>query len=124
MNLSPSLEINFIYSLLLTLLIEGVVIYLLLTYYFKSKLSKKDIFVAMVLPSFTTLPYVWFLLPYFLMENYTVYLWVSESFVLIIELLMLSYLLKFTLKNAFLLAFIANGASYFLGSWLVKMIGV
>lgn len=122
MNFSNIHEINFLSSLLVTLFIEGVVVFLLLYYYFKSELGKKDIFMAMVLPTFATLPYVWFVFPYFLIENYTVYLWVSEIFVLIVEMFVLSYLLKFTLKNAFLLAFIANTTSYFLGSLLVKFI--
>lgn len=122
MHFSTVHEINFLYALLVTLLIEGLVVYLLLQYYFKSELGRKDMFMAMVVPSFATLPYVWFVFPYFLIENYTVYLWVSEIFVLIVEMFILLSLLKFTLKNAFLLAFISNMASYFLGSLLVKFI--
>ena len=122
MHISSFYEIDFIYSLIITVLIEWVIIYLIVSYFFKIKLTKSDILVIGVLPSFLTLPYVWFIFPFFFNENYTMYLWVSESFVLIVEMFILSYFLKLTLKNGLLLSFVANLASYYIGAWLAKII--
>ena len=121
MQISSIYEVNFIYSLFLTIIIEGVVIYSLVSYFYKQELKTVDILSITLLPSFATLPYVWFLFPVFLRDNYTLYLWVAEFFVLIIEMFILSYLLKFSLKNALFLSFSANLISYLIGTWLAKI---
>ena len=110
-----SYELNFLYSLLITVTIESAVVYLLMRYAFNIKLTSKDIIMAGVLPSFATLPYVWFVAPYFLGENYTLYLWVSEVSVFIVEVFILAYLLKIGYKKATLLSLVANAASWGIG---------
>ncbi len=122
MHISSFYEINFIYSLIITILIESITIYFIVSYYFKRRLKKSDILAIGVLPSFATLPYIWLLFPFFLNENYTLYLWVSEGFVLVVEMFMLSYFLKLNLKYALLLSFVANLASYSVGTWLSNII--
>jgi hypothetical protein len=94
----------------------------MVSYFFKIRLKKRDILAIGLLPSFATLPYVWFLFPSFFEENYTAYLWASESFVVVVEMSILSYFLKLNLKNGLLLSSIANLASYSIGTWLAKTI--
>ena len=110
-----SYELNFLYALLITVTIESAVVYLLMGYAFNTKLASKDAFMAGVLPSATTLPYAWFVAPYFLGYNYAIYLWVSEISVFIVEVFILAYLLKIDYKKATILSLVANLASWGIG---------
>lgn len=122
MHLSSIYELNFLYSLALTILLEAFTLSVLLFYFYKKTLSVKEMLMVYVLPSFASLPYVWFLFPAFLQENYTLYLVVAECFVLIVEMLLLSYLLKFSLKDGFILSLSANLVSAVVGSWIADII--
>lgn len=123
MHISLVYEINFLYSLIVTVFIELVVMYGMLSYVFNKNIKISEVLAVGFLPSFATLPYVWFVFPVFFKEEYALYLWVSEGFVLFVEMFMISYLLKFTLKDALYLSFIANLASYFLGTWIANLVG-
>jgi len=114
-------ELDFLYSLLYTMVVEGLVIYLLLTYLFKRELRLKDILFLSIFPSMATLPYLWFLFPYFL-HDATLYRWLSEIFAVVVESWILSYILHFRLRDGFILSLVANLISYFTGTWLLKVI--
>ncbi len=122
MNISLFYEVNFLYSLVVTVLIEWIVVYLLASFYLKIELKKSDIFAIGIVPSFATLPYVWFIFPFLFKDNHLLYILVSESFVVVVEMFLLSYFLKLNLKNGLLLSFVANLASYSIGSWLAKIL--
>ena len=114
-------ELDFLYSLLYTMAVEGVVLYLLLTYLLKKELNLKDILFLSIFPSMATLPYLWFLLPY-LVHDFTLYRWISEIFAVVVESFILSYILKVKLQKGFILSLVANLISYFTGTWLLKVI--
>lgn len=109
-------EIDFLSSLLFTITIETMVIYGLIRYFYKKEIETKEILFAGVLPSFATLPYVWFIFPLLsVIGSYTLYVWTAEISVTLIEVLILYKLLNISLKEAFVLSFFANLASYGIG---------
>jgi len=109
-------EIDFLSSLLFTITIETMVIYGLIRYFYKKEIETKEILFAGVLPSFATLPYVWFIFPLlFVIGSYALYVWTAEISVTLIEVLILYKLLNISLKEAFVLSFFANLASYGIG---------
>jgi hypothetical protein len=114
-------EVDFLYSLLYTMVVEGLVLYLVLTYFFKRELNLKDILFLSIFPSMATLPYLWFLLPH-LVHDFTLYRWISEVFAVVVESLILSYILKLKWEKGFILSLVANLISYFTGTWLLKVI--
>ena len=112
-------EIDFLSSLLFTITIETMVIYGLIRYFYKKEIKTKEILFAGVLPSFATLPYVWFIFPLlFVIGSYALYVWTAEISVTLIEVLILYKLLNISLKEAFVLSFFANLASYGIGKIL------
>ena len=109
-------EIDFLSSLLFTITIETMVIYGLIRYFYKKEIETKEILFAGVLPSFATLPYVWFIFPLLsVIGSYALYVWTAEISVTLIEVLILYKLLNISLKEAFVLSFFANLASYGIG---------
>ena len=78
-------EIDFLYALALTVSIEAGIIYALLYYFNREKIGLRNILLAGVLPSFATLPYLWFIFPLFFIGNHTLYLFVGEFSVTLVE---------------------------------------
>jgi len=102
----------FLQALLLTLTVEIAAVFLLARFYLK--FSSPKLIPATLLASFTTLPYLWFILPYFL-QPYWLYALISEILVTILETGIFKLILNLNLKKCFTLSLLANFASFFLG---------
>lgn len=100
----------FLKSLLITLVIEVPIVFLLVKYLFKKKINFNLIFIASI-ASILTLPYLWFILPAFIL-NKVIYIIFGEILVLLVEFVIYYFLLKLKLKQAFFIALIANLVSF------------
>ena len=105
-------EYDFLKSLLLTIMIEFSVLIMIVKYYLKKPVTWDRLLFAGIFPSFSTLPYLWFVLPIFFINDFTAYVWVGEISVTLVEIIILFFLLKLTWKEAFLLSVSANISSY------------
>ncbi|HIP47207.1 MAG TPA: hypothetical protein EYG95_06580 [Campylobacterales bacterium] len=108
-------EYDFLKSLLLTIMIEFSVLIMIVKYYLKKPVTWDRLLFAGIFPSFSTLPYLWFVLPIFFINDFTAYVWVGEISVTLVEIIILFFLLKLTWKEAFLLSVSANISSYGIG---------
>lgn len=114
-------EIEFLIALAKTIVLETVGLFLF--YYFWWKKSEiqptiGEVLTAGLLTSALTLPYLWFVLPAFLLER-TIYVWTGEIIVTLIEFLMLKRLLPITYGQAFLTAVAVNVFSVLVGIYLL-----
>jgi len=110
-----SYEAVFLSSLLFTVFVELCVLYLLIRIRHPKAYSPSQILFAGILPSLTTLPYLWFILPLFFIGHHTLYVWSGETFVTVIEALFLWHLLGIRIRLALPYSLVANGASFGLG---------
>jgi hypothetical protein len=111
---------SFLLYAFITLLTESAVVLLLLRKSLrigKRQLTNKEIVSATVCASSLTIPYVWFVFPN-LFENFATAIWISEFFVFVVEVLFYRMFLRLSYKQAFLISFIANIASFGLGKIL------
>ena len=110
---------RFITSMVFTTSIETLTLVLLLAYVFKKHSSKiSDVIVAGFFASFMTIPYVWFVFPYLTHWTRSTSFLVSEPTVFLIEAIFYNRYLKVNIKTAFVLSFICNLVSYFVGPLL------
>ncbi len=115
-------ELEFLIALILTVSIELVVIIFLVKVFYKNeRFIIRDVIFSGTLPSVTTLPYVWFIFPYFIAER-QLYLVSVESFAVIVESLIIALILKCGFKQSFLFSLIANIISATLGFFLKGVI--
>ncbi len=110
-------ETKFLICLFLTLLIELPIIFILINYIFKSKISVKKILFVGFLASTLTLPYLWFILPQFINSRY--YIFIGELFVIVIESVMYNQLLNLNTNKAILLSATANILSFLVGYMII-----
>lgn len=109
-------EIDFIFALVQTITIETFVLYGMLRYLYKSPIPTQEILFVGIICSFATLPYVWFVFPIIhMMGSYQLYIWSAEVTITLIEMVMVYKILKVGFKEAFVLATVANLASYLVG---------
>ena len=116
---------SFILYLIITLLTESVVVFLLLRKFLKvekQQLSNKEILPATIFASSLTMPYVWFIFPY-LISNFIIAIWISEIFVVIIEMTFYKIFIRLSWKHALLISFLANLMSFGLGKFLHYLFG-
>ncbi len=105
---------RFLTSLGFTCFVETAILFFLLTFVFrKYRLSPWQILFAGVFASFATIGYVWFVFPAFMPRSQS--LWISEPTIFLIEALFYRLFLKVSWRDALILSFAANVASYFLG---------
>jgi len=111
----PIIEIEFLKSLLITVTVESIVIYFLL-YKESFKISTK--LLSGTIPTLTTLPYIWFVFPYFIKDRevYTIF---SELFAVLLEAVIIYLILRVGFRYALLLSFIANAISYLFGLFFI-----
>jgi len=93
---------------------------LVLIWLFKNPLKEqlvgiKLLVITSVFASSLTLPYVWFVFPLAFSGRYSVSLGFSELFAFAIEAIFYKVFLKLSLRNAFIVSFIANACSFGLG---------
>jgi hypothetical protein len=113
-------ETKFLISLALTIGLETAALYLLLRFplrYKKESIPARMIIFAGFIVSFATLPYVWFIIPFFL-RTYIAWVIAGESFAFILEGIFYNFILKVSWKHAFLLSFACNAFSFLAGEGL------
>jgi len=105
-----SYEISFLKALALTLTLEVLVtVFVCRRYYPVFHLPQ--ITLAGIVPSVTTLPYVWFVFPA-LVHDYKIYGLVSELFALTSETFLIAILLRTGTRTGFILALSSNVVSF------------
>jgi len=108
-------EQKFLFSLLLTSIVEVPVAVLLVKYFYKDEAIKisKIVFTGFI-ASALTLPYFWFVLPVYISSR-SLYIFFGEVFIIFIEAIVYNQSLKLKLSEAFIVSLVANIASIFLG---------
>lgn len=108
-------EQKFLFSLLLTLIIEVPIIIFFIKYLYKYREIKfsKIVFIGFV-ASALTLPYFWFVLPAYIL-NRSAYIFSGELVIVLIEAIIYYQLLKLKLSEAFVISLVANIVSIFFG---------
>ena len=111
-------EQKFLFSLLLTLAVEVPVAILLVKYFYKQEEIKisKIIFVGLV-ASALTLPYFWFVLPFYI-SNRIVYIFIGEGAIVLIEAFIYYQFLQLKFSRALIMSLIANIMSVVLGLFI------
>lgn len=112
---SMSYEQKFLFSLLLTLIVEIPIVFSLARYFYGHKEIKilKIVSIGFI-SSALTLPYFWFVLPVFISDR-NAYMFGGELLIIFIESAIYCKLLRLKLSEAFVISLIANIASVFLG---------
>ncbi|ETA69446.1 hypothetical protein MettiDRAFT_2947 [Methanolobus tindarius DSM 2278] len=108
-------EYLFLFSLFLTIIIETSVLFLLIRFYFKiDDLSNSLLLFAGIFSSFSTIPYLWFLLPQFI-DSYQNLALIGEISVFLVEAVIYYFVLKVTVQRALILSFTCNLVSFIVG---------
>lgn len=116
-NLYPFSAHQFLLALLVTVIIETLLLFTMVRYYFKidrSTLSDNLILFAGAFSSSLTLPILWYLLPVFIV-NYSHLALVGEAFVILAETVIYCSVLKLYLKRSFFISIICNLTSFSAG---------
>lgn len=107
-------ELNFVLSLLVTLIVEIPILIFFFRYLFKTnRIPLKKLISTGLIASALTLPYLWFVLLPFVSTDY--YLLIGEIIVIIVESLIYYQVIELELKKSLLISFIANISSYLVG---------
>jgi hypothetical protein len=110
-------ETKFLFSLILTLLVEVPVAFLVAKYIFRVK-RISEVVNAGIIASVLTLPYLWFILPsYILSNNYVFY---GELMVFAVESVIYVALTNLNWKQSLAVSLIANLASFSFGLLFLK----
>ena len=108
-------EVFFLKSLVLTVIIELFVLFLLIKIFYKKYgIANNVILFAGILASVATLPYLWFILPYFII-NRLLYILISEIFAVLAESLIYYYIFRFKYSVSLFLSFACNMVSFLTG---------
>ncbi len=112
---SMSYEQQFLFALLLTLIIEiPVAILLVKALYKRREIKIAKIILIGFIASALTLPYLWFILPAYI-SNRTLYIWLGEASVILVESIIYYRFLKLRLLDAGVVSLVANVASVVVG---------
>ncbi len=110
-----SYEVDFLYALLATLVIEIPLVFVIARYFYKKlELKVLQIIFVSALASILTLPYLWFILPAFI-SNRRCYIFFGELAVFLAEAVIYKQFFKIRSKEALVLSLAANAGSFFLG---------
>lgn len=110
-------EHMFLFSLVLTIVIETVMLFIVVRRFFnvnKEYINDAILLFAGFVASFATLPYLWFVLPFFIREHH-VYVALGEIFVFVVESLIYYFVLDLTIRKVLILSFICNLISFLAG---------
>ncbi len=110
-------EYRFLVSLVLTIAIETIVLFLIARSIFKldkSHIKDRILIFAGFFSSFATLPYLWFIFPLIIRSYYLLNVF-GELSVFLIESIIYYFVLKISINRALLLSFICNITSFLLG---------
>ena len=106
---------KFLFSLLLTLIVEiPIAVFFVRRFYKYKEIKISKIVFAGLIASVLTLPYFWFVLPVYISSR-SLYIFFGEVLIIIIETIIYNQFLKLKLSNALIVSSVANIASIFLG---------
>jgi len=108
-------EMSFLKALLFTISIETAVLFILFKLFYKSlKIKNWLLLLTGILTSFSTLPYLWFILPVFIHAKlwYTI---TSELTAIIVESFIIMGLLRINYSKSLLVSVACNMSSFFIG---------
>jgi hypothetical protein len=119
-NIFPFLSSEYIVAIVMAVLVESAVAFLLIRIIFKlAELSSWRIFFSCLLINFATIPCAWrimgLILRVFPIEYFFIDVVLTETLVIIVEALWYRIVLPIRFRQALLLSFCANSASYFGG---------
>ena len=117
-------EYEFLLALVLTVIIETIVLFIIVRKLFKinkKKISNSILIFLGIFCSFSTLPYLWYILPFFI-KDYFYFVLIGEIFVILIESLIYYFVLKLNYKRSFIISLICNLASFLIGTLIVWLI--
>jgi hypothetical protein len=108
-------EQKFLFSLLLTLIIEIPIVFFLIKFLYKYKEIRtlKLVFTGLV-TSTLTLPYFWFVLPFYI-SNRNLYIFFGEGLIILIEAIIYNQFLQLKFSRSFIISLFTNLSSIFLG---------
>ena len=104
----------FLWNLGLTIVVETAVLFLLMRGFLRigrSAIGNGLIAAVGVIASAATIPYVWFIFPYFVRTPLN-YIIMAESFAVLAEIPILAIILRLPARKAFLLSFVCNMSSF------------
>ena len=106
---------KFLFSLLLTLIVEiPIAVFIVKRFYKYKEIKISKIVFAGIIASVLTLPYYWFVLPVYISSR-SLYIFIGEVLIIFIEAIIYNQFLKLKLSNALIVSSVANIASIFLG---------
>ncbi len=114
---------QFLKALFLTVVIESACLFLLFRGVFRQDrrvLSDGLLLFAGIVPSALTLPYLWFVLPYFVHSQLS-YVLGGEFSVMIVEAALFFVILRIGMKRSVLTSVLCNGVSFLLGLFLMRL---
>lgn len=115
-------EYNFLFSLIFTIIVETVVLFLIIRLYLKidkHRLPNNLLIFCGIFCSFATLPYLWFVLPIFL-GSHTNYMIFGELSVTLSESIILYFILRLDRKTSLIISTLCNFISFILGLLLLS----
>ncbi|KGK98892.1 hypothetical protein LI82_06270 [Methanococcoides methylutens] len=116
-------EYHFLLALLVTVMIEVTMLFTTARYLFKiNRTSIPDSLLLFTgtFCSFSTLPYLWFVLPMFI-RTYSYLVAIGEVSVVLVEAVIYFFVLKVRIEKALFMSFICNLASFLIGIYLFSL---
>lgn len=114
-----SYEIQFLYALIITLISEIIVSVFIFKKFLSYEISLSRIITASAIVSILTLPYFWFVLPFFITDH-TWFILIGEFGIVIIEAYLLYFQLGILWKHAGIVSIVANTVSIIIGLLVLK----
>ncbi|MDP8226539.1 MAG: hypothetical protein P9L89_02700 [Candidatus Celaenobacter polaris] len=114
-------ELKFLIALLDTIIVETIVMIFLVKKIYKKDMehvSWERLIFAGVFCSFASLPYLWFIAPYFLHTKALLYS-VGEISVFLIESVIIYFILRIKFTRALIISLSCNLASFLLGIYVI-----
>ena len=109
----------FLYAFFITQIAEIFVIFILIKRIYKyEELSISKIIFVGFIASALTLPYLWFVLPFYI-SNKILYPIIGESLVVLMEAIIYNQLLNIGLSKSFVISLVANISSILVGLLLL-----
>jgi len=114
-------EYKFLISLLFTIIVEIIALFIIIKFFFKKdKIKNSLLLFTGFLCSFSTLPYLWFIIP-LIVKTRLPYIIIGEAFVILIESFIIFFMLKINYKKSIIISFICNLISFLLGLLLLNI---
>ncbi|MBN1226769.1 MAG: hypothetical protein JXA79_07235, partial [Deltaproteobacteria bacterium] len=111
-------------GLVVTVSLETVVLFLLVRLYLKKgrqELSNQLLLFTGIFCSFATLPYLWFVLPYYLRDkSYYLFIIVGEISVTLIESVIIYFVLRLNYRRSLVISVLCNVVSVAFGMLFLR----